>query len=605
MISFAAIVVCVLTAFTGGGMFFWIASGIAFFVFLGLVIANEPIRVRLAAQSDKRQTLGRLNARATADWTTLQRLGDAADPTLDLSPQARAVAGDLDLFGRVSLFRLVSMCGTAMGVKTLAHWITDPIDAEHAGQRAELSRAMVEDREIRLEFYRLANTVGAANGDPDSLIQWAEGEPWLERRGWLLTWARISIAVSAIALVTLVVAVVSQSLQSIWAQAAVYSIIAIPALNLLLSMTYLSPLHKVFAVAMTNRHSVRDYLTLIELAKRLVSTATSNNQQSAINPLARSLNNALSDSDGGAGDGFTALNRISAAGSLRSSAATFLLYLPLQLFGLYDVWILRRLESWQKDHRSNVRSWFDAIGSIEATASLAAVRDEHPDWSDVVWTDPAASETTIISSSLGHPLLAADDRVSNDVTIGPRGTLLLVTGSNMSGKSTMLRSVGLNVALAGAGGPVCAEAMSLPPVEMATSIRVSDDLSQGVSFYMAELKRLKSVVDQAMTSSKNDQRVCLFLLDEILQGTNSRERQIAVARVLDRLVEFGAIGAITTHDLELADDEQLMSKSQTVHFRETISQREDGTDEMTFDYRMQQGVCPTTNAIRLLEIVGL
>jgi DNA mismatch repair ATPase MutS len=196
-------------------------------------------------------------------------------------------------------------------------------------------------------------------------------------------------------------------------------------------------------------------------------------------------------------------------------------------------------------------------------------------------------------------------RVANDVTVGPPGTLLLVTGSNMSGKSTMLRSIGLNVALAGIGAPVCAQQFQLSSVELATSIRVSDDVSQGVSFYMAELKRLKSVVDHARAMAKSQGRTCLFLLDEILQGTNSRERQIAVVKVLGHLMESRAIGAISTHDLELADEPELMSISRAVHFRETIRPDAAGNEQMTFDYKMREGVSPTTNALRLLEMVGL
>jgi DNA mismatch repair ATPase MutS len=159
--------------------------------------------------------------------------------------------------------------------------------------------------------------------------------------------------------------------------------------------------------------------------------------------------------------------------------------------------------------------------------------------------------------------------------------------------------------LAGAGAPVCARHFELPSVELATSIRVSDNLSEGVSFYMAELKRLKSVVDHARDMSQVDDRVCLFLLDEILQGTNSRERQIAVVQVLGHLIKFMAIGAISTHDLELADEPDLQSIATAVHFRETIRPDAEGKEQMTFDYKMRQGVSPTTNALRLLEMVGL
>lgn len=298
------------------------------------------------------------------------------------------------------------------------------------------------------------------------------------------------------------------------------------------------------------------------------------------------------------------LARVARAGGLRQSAATFLVYLPLQAFGLWDVRVLRRLERWQAVYGERSRVWFETLGEMEALLSLAAVRDEYPDWVMPCWAgrdEPPRLEAT----GLGHPLLRDDERVCNDVAAGPPGTFLLITGSNMSGKSTMLRSIGLNVALAAAGGPVCASRFRLPTLELATSIRVSDDLSQGVSFYMAELHRLKGVVDQARRVAEADDRVLLFLLDEILQGTNSRERQIAVTQVLRTLAWAGAIGAITTHDLELADEPVLREAATTVHFRETIETDADGAERMTFDYRMRQGVSPTTNALRLLAMVGL
>jgi DNA mismatch repair ATPase MutS len=194
--------------------------------------------------------------------------------------------------------------------------------------------------------------------------------------------------------------------------------------------------------------------------------------------------------------------------------------------------------------------------------------------------------------------------VANDVAIGPPGTFLMVTGSNMSGKSTLLRAVGANVVLAQAGAPVCAEQLTLPPILLATSMRIHDSLADGVSFYMAELRRLKQIVDAAREQTADTKRVLLYLLDEILQGTNTAERQIAVRRVLAHLLAEGAIGAISTHDLQLAADSTLSKAGQTVHFRETIHS-ESGRQEMTFDYRLREGLATTSNALKLLEIVGL
>ena len=163
--------------------------------------------------------------------------------------------------------------------------------------------------------------------------------------------------------------------------------------------------------------------------------------------------------------------------------------------------------------------------------------------------------------------------------------------------------------LAQAGAKVCAQQFDVPNIELATSMRVHDSLADGVSFYMAELKRLKQIVDQAANAAAQQHRRTCFLLDEILQGTNSRERHIAVTRVIAHLIESGAIGAVSTHDLELANATELDGKIDCVHFRESFTQEVDSsgkkTSRMTFDYLMREGVATTTNALKLLEMVGL
>lgn len=183
--------------------------------------------------------------------------------------------------------------------------------------------------------------------------------------------------------------------------------------------------------------------------------------------------------------------------------------------------------------------------------------------------------------------------------------MLLVTGSNMSGKSTLLRAIGVNGMLAEAGGPVCARQLVLPSLVVTTSMRIQDSLEDGVSFFMAELKRLKTIVDQAAALNEGHGRVLLYLLDEILQGTNSVERHLAVSQVLSHLIGQGAIGAVSTHDLELAQAPELQGYCQTVHFRETLHGDGVSGQQMTFDYRLRDGVATTRNAMKLLELVGL
>src|SRR5262249_9308664 len=206
-----------------------------------------------------------------------------------------------------------------------------------------------------------------------------------------------------------------------------------------------------------------------------------------------------------------------------------LLHTPLQLLLLWDFHVLALLERWQRDFGKRARGWLGALGELEALAALADLAHDNPGWAfpEVAPREPV----TIEARGLGHPLLPETVRGPNDVTLGPPGTFLLVTGSNMSGKSTLLRAVGVNVVLAQAGGPVCAEKLALPPLDLATSILIEDSLADGISFFMAELLRVRQVVDAADRAA-GEGRVLLYLLDEILRGTNTRERQIAVRRVL-------------------------------------------------------------------------
>jgi DNA mismatch repair ATPase MutS len=210
---------------------------------------------------------------------------------------------------------------------------------------------------------------------------------------------------------------------------------------------------------------------------------------------------------------------------------------------------------------------------------------------------------------IAHPLLEDAQRVPNDVTIPRQHPLLLVTGSNMAGKSTLLRALGLNLLLARTGAPICASAYEGELMELATSVRVQDSVQDGVSYFMAELHRLRQVVEasrrfQPSNGQSSQSRPVLALLDEILQGTNSRERQIAVLHVVEQLIETGAIIAMTTHDLELAGLSLIEQQGQVVHFREYF-EMVDGQERMRFDYLMRPGPTPTTNALKLLEFVGL
>jgi DNA mismatch repair ATPase MutS len=272
---------------------------------------------------------------------------------------------------------------------------------------------------------------------------------------------------------------------------------------------------------------------------------------------------------------------------------------------LWDFHVYFAMERWRRRSGRHVRGWIEALGSLAALAALARIRADEPEWG-VPRLD--ASTDALQAESLGHPLIAAGRRVANDVRVGPRGTLLLITGSNMSGKSTLLRAIGLNAVLAQAGAPVCATAFTMPPADLHTSIRVQDSLELGLSYFMAALARLKQIVDAAVRQSSGQaergagpSRVLLYLLDEVLQGTNSVERDLAVRAVVRHLLDAGAIGVMTTHDLALAGEEPLKSAATLAHFTEQV--HPDGT--MTFDYRLRPGLATSTNALRLMQLIGI
>jgi DNA mismatch repair ATPase MutS len=287
------------------------------------------------------------------------------------------------------------------------------------------------------------------------------------------------------------------------------------------------------------------------------------------------------------------LNRILGYGEFRRSAA--LLHLPIQALTLWDFHVMFALDRWRRANGAHVREWLQAVGELDALALFASVRRDNPEWAFPEF----GSESTIEGEAVGHPLIPDDRRVANDVTVGPPGTLLLITGSNMSGKSTLLRAIGLNVVLAQTGGCVCARRFRMPPADLQSSIRVQDSLELGLSYFMAALARLKGVVDAA--EHEREGRVLVYLLDEILQGTNSAERSIAVRAVARHLLEAGAIGAMTSHDLALAAEEPLDDAARLVHFTEIV----DAHGGMAFDYKLRPGLATSRNALRLMQLIGI
>ena len=270
-----------------------------------------------------------------------------------------------------------------------------------------------------------------------------------------------------------------------------------------------------------------------------------------------------------------------------------LIHLAFNALCPWDLFFTFRLQQFQHRIQKLLPLWLDCLAEIEAATALATFASLHPSY---IWPDPAGN-TALTATRLGHPLIPSQHRVTNDITFARRGTIYLVTGSNMSGKSTFLRTIGINLCLAQAGAPVCAQTFAWTWSRLACCIRVDDSLDAGLSFFYAEVKRLKALLQ---ATEDLDAPPVLFLIDEIFKGTNNRERLIGSRAYVQALATGNGYGLVTTHDLELADLDQSIPGLTNCHFQETVAA---GT--LQFDYQLRPGPCQTTNALRIMELEGL
>ena len=284
-----------------------------------------------------------------------------------------------------------------------------------------------------------------------------------------------------------------------------------------------------------------------------------------------------------------------------SVKANPLLHLGLNALGPWDLWFTRRLIHVQQSIKDHLPLWLDCLADIEAASALANFAYLHPRYA---WPEPLepspqqnGANVAIRANRLGHPLLPATARVANDVRLDKLGSIHLITGSNMSGKSTFLRTIGINLCLAQAGGPVCATSFTWSWSRLTCCIRVDDSLDAGLSFFYAEVKRLKTILDA--TQDRTAPPV-LFLIDEIFKGTNNRERLIGSRTFIMELARGNGLGLVTTHDLELTDLDKTVPQLTNAHFQETVA-----AGALQFDYTLRPGPCPTTNALRIMELEGL
>jgi hypothetical protein len=549
----------------------WLMAALAAAVaFAWLVRASTRAKMRLQRTDDLIDLADEGGHRVSRAW---DRLPDRDWPA---ESPAHPYAIDLDLFGPGSLTQLLPPLSRAPGRQTMRRWLTAPADADTVRARQRAVAELRRDREFREALAVASMRVTVSEQALTELAAWAGAEGWLVKHR-ALSLAALLVPVATLGLI---------AAQVLGALAQPYWIIPALAAWALVARNH-QRLTNTFAPLAGRTAMLRRYAAMARLgAGRPAESARLTNIASRLAqpvPAARAMQRltALADSS-----------------ELRLSP---MLYFVVNTLTLWDFHVVRLLERWQRDAGRHAGDWFDALGELEALSAFATLAEDNPSWTPPE-IDPMA--TSVTATALGHPLLADTAAVRNDVEVGPAGTILLVTGSNMAGKSTLLRAIGLNLVLSQAGAVVCADRFRHPPALLHTSMRVQDSLQRGVSYFMAELERLKSVVDAADAAARSRSRLFVYLLDEILHGTNSAERTIAARRVLQHLVGTGAVGAVSTHDLQLVDEPAIAAVARQVHFSEQFTAG-DGATAMTFDYRLRPGKATSSNALTLLELVGL
>jgi ABC-type multidrug transport system fused ATPase/permease subunit len=522
-------------------------------------------------------------ARIRREWRSLPVYDATGDPAVaddgaSLQQIDAATAADLDLIGHASLEQLLSTPNTPVGKATLRRWILNPAPPTIIHERQQSCAELAPQVAFREDVALSGLLLEAGNQEERyaRFMAWAEGEGWLHHnRHWL--WAARLLPLLVVVLFALLIA----------GQPVLTPFLLVLLVNLtLLQSVGRTVNHEISCVA-AQQGIFAAYAEIFELL----------DTHSTETPGLRQLQARLGAGSQRADRQMRRLARLMPFVDIRRSIYFF----PIDVASLWSFHVLWLLERWQQNAGAHVREWLVALGEAEALMALATLHFEEPTW---VFPSVEVGQTQLTADQLAHPLLPSARAVGNDVQIGPPDSYLLVTGSNMSGKSTLLRAIGLNIVLAQMGAPVCARRLTLPPLAMISSMRVQDSLEAGVSFYMAELRRLKEIVDRAERQAAQDGPLLLYLLDEILQGTNTAERQIAARHIIRALIDHGAIGAVSTHDLTLAAAPDLQSAAQAVYFTEHFTRTSDGPT-MTFDYKLRPGIAISTNALKLMELVGL
>lgn len=565
-VSLALVAVAVglaIFGFTAESPLLFVLAAVAFAGFLGCRAFQARVLAKRDLAETRRDIHSRHIARTTHEWQKFENDGAS------LLPKTHAYAFDIDLVGPGSLFQRIDVTHTARGEATLARWLGGPVTDDVIRARQAAVEELARDIDFRESLEAMAEIVqGDGKLDDHPFLAFTMRKPFFADRKWLLLALPLPI-------VTVTLLVLAQlDLVNGW-----LSVIPF-AIQVVLGVSLTKRAHEVFDLVSARRGTIEAFYKMLETAEK------GKFESEAL----KAIQTRLAPGGERPSQSMRRLDRWAGFSDLRTQV---LLYIPVNFTLLWDLHVLYQLERWNKSVGKSLDDIFEALGELEALSSLATLRALDP---SATMPEIAKPDTPLETEAVAHPLIPASDRVANDVSLRGPGSALIVTGSNMAGKSTLLRAIGVNIALALAGGPVIAKRFVAPIVRLRASMRANDDLQRGASYFHAELQKLRTVVEGA----ENDPPV-FFLLDELLRGTNARARHLGGRAVVMHLIARRGTGLVATHDIALSELEaELPDRVANAHFTDVVQ-----GGEMTFDYRLRPGVVRTSNALRLLKMAGI
>lgn len=484
-------------------------------------------------------------------------------------PKEHPYSNDLDIFGRASLFQYLNRTTSEPGSRKLADYLSSPASISEIAER-QLATKELSTKALWIQDFQ-------ANGEKSRITFSTRNriENWMKEPdifSGFKPWKWLRYLLPAIILTIVILYIFDKVGDSVfYGGLFVFAIIAYQVNK------YIAPVHEQLSKAAAELNTLYSNILLIEnetfesrLLQQLQSVFVAQNKKASADILKIKK----------------ILDKLDIRYNLVLSA-------PLNLLLLWNLQQVLDLEKWKATAQDNFNSWFQALANFEALNSFGIVFFNHPSWIFPVVNDEYFS---IEGKEIGHPLIPAEKRINNFIDIPNNTELMLVTGSNMAGKSTYLRSIGINVVLAMAGAPVCAKSFSVSHVQLISSMRITDNLEESTSTFYAELKKLKTIIEKVNAGDK-----VFILLDEILRGTNSLDRHTGSKALIKQLIKKKAAAIIATHDLELANLKEDFSENiLNYHFDVQVS-----NDELYFDYRLKPGVCNSLNASILMKKIGI